>query len=84
MIAWLKLPDRGRQRGYWHNVLMGIDQGIGTWFGIDADETISSYIGRNCYGRWQQRLIDWVFYRVTGQRDHCLKSIEKRFLNKSA
>jgi hypothetical protein len=43
-------PNRGRKRGYFINILVGIDQGIGTLFGIDADETISSYTGRSYPG----------------------------------
>lgn len=44
------------------------------------DETLSSYIGRKKMGKWPQRVIDWVFYTLTGERDHCLNNIEKQFL----
>lgn len=74
MSSWFE-PDRGRKRGYWHNVLMGIDQGVGTWFGIDADETISSYIGRTHAGTWQETVINWIMYHVTGKTNHCKNSI---------
>lgn len=73
MISW---PDRGRKRGYWVNIALGIDQGAGTWFGIDADECISSYVGRELYHSWQRIFIDWIFLKLTGEKDHCLKSIE--------
>lgn len=68
------------QRSYFQNILCGFDQFIGTFFGIDADETISSYVGRKYHGKWQERTIDWLFLRLTGERDHCLNAIEKQFL----
>ena len=39
-----------------------------------ANETISAYVGRKYMGRWPQKLIDWIIYRVTGQKNHCLHS----------
>jgi hypothetical protein len=69
-----------RTRPYFTNILVGLDQFVGTLFGIDADETISSYCGRTKMGRWQQRLIDWIFLQLTGEQDHCLNNIEKQFL----
>lgn len=69
-------PNRGRLRGYWLNILVGLDQSIGTLFGIDADETISSYIGRKHPGDWQERVINWIFKTLTGEEDHCKNSIE--------
>ena len=73
MITW---PDRGRKRGYFENILLGIDQGMGTWWGIDADESISSYLGREKYHSWQREFIDWLFLKVRGEKNHCLGNIE--------
>lgn len=43
-----------------------------------ADETISSRAWRlsSTHPRWERmhRLVDWVFLRLTGQRDHCFES----------
>jgi hypothetical protein len=72
-ITW---PDRGRKRSYWRNILVGVDQGIGTWWGIDCDETVSSYIGRTAYDSWRRKLIDWIFLKITGEKNHCLNNIE--------
>ena len=69
-----------RKRPYWRNILVGLDQFVGTLFGIDADETISSYVGRNYHGRWQERCIDWLFLHLTGERNHCINNIEKDYL----
>lgn len=69
-----------RQRSYWLNILVGIDQGVGTLFGIDADETISSYVSRNYHGKWPERVIDWIFLHLTGERNHCLNNIEREYL----
>jgi hypothetical protein len=76
----MKLPDRGRRRGYFINILLGWDQQIGTYFGIDADESISSYVGRNYHGKWQERVIDWIFLHVANESGHCANNIEKEFL----
>jgi hypothetical protein len=73
----MTFPDRGRQRGYFKNVAVGIDQSFGTLFGIDADETVSSWCGRNKMGKWQQITIDWIALRFFNEADHCLKSIER-------
>lgn len=72
----MSLFNKGRKRGYWLNVLLGIDQGIGTWLGIDADESISSYVGRCHTGEWQEKVIDWIMLKLTGEENHCKKSIE--------
>lgn len=69
-------PDRGRLRGYWVNILLGWDQSFGTFFGIDADECISSYVGRTYKGKWQEKIIDWIFLKITGEINHCQNSIE--------
>jgi len=74
-MSW---PDRGRKRGYWENILLGIDQGAGTWFGIDADESISSYLGRVRPNSFLCKLVDWVFEAVTGEKNHCLKNVEAK------
>ena len=71
------LPNRGRERGYFKNIAIGIDQCFGTLFGIDADETVSSWVGRNKMGKWQQRSIDWVMLHLFNEEDHCQKNIEK-------
>jgi len=76
----MKWPDRGRKRDYWLNIALGIDQGMGTWFGIDADESISSYVGRTAMGSWRQKSIDWAFYRLAGEYNHCFNSIEFQFV----
>ena len=68
------------KRGYWKNILVGIDQSIGTIFGIDADETISSFVGRNYPGKWQEKTINHIFYTLTGEENHCKENIEPRFL----
>lgn len=59
------------KRSYWKNILVGLDQFIGTLFGIDADETISSYVGRNYPGSWKEKALDFVF-----GKGHCQASIE--------
>jgi len=48
----------------------------------NADETISSRVGRNAAQgkRWAlccERVIDWGAYVIAGQRGHCRASIEQ-------
>jgi len=71
-------PDRGRKRGYFHNIVMAVDQFIGTLGGIDADESISSYLGRVKYDSFARKAIDAFFKTFFGEDNHCLNSIEKR------
>jgi len=72
-------PNRGRRREYYVNIALGIDQGIGTWFGIDADESISSYVGRTAMGSRRQKVIDWIFNKLNGEENHCFNNIEPAF-----
>ena len=71
------------------NILVALDQLIGAFFFIDADdsifglasdETISSYVGRKYHGKWQERLINWIMLHITGEKDHCANNIEKQYL----
>jgi hypothetical protein len=68
------------KRGYWANILVGLDQCVGTFIGIDADETISSYVGRNYPGTWKEQLINWLF----NDPNHCKNSIEPNEADKYA
>lgn len=64
-------PDRGRQYPYRYNVLIGLDQFVGTLWGISCDETISSWIGRNKPNGWIAKVINWLF----NDPNHCKNSI---------
>lgn len=57
---------------YFLNLLIGLDQFIGTIFGIPADITISGWIGYKHPGSWMERLINWLFQ----DPNHCRDSIE--------
>jgi len=57
---------------YFFNILVGLDQFVGTLFGINADETISSYVGRKYPGSYREKIINFLFNDPT----HCQKSIE--------
>jgi len=60
------------KRSYWKNILVGLDQFVGTIFGIDADETISSYVGRRHPGTRRERFLNWLF----NDPNHCRDNIE--------
>ena len=68
-------------RRYLFNLLIAIDQGGNAFLGGNPDETISSRVGKAARGGgWfavaMRRLIDWLFFNLTGERDHCAHSIE--------
>ena len=56
---------------YFWNILIGLDQSIGTLFGINADMTISGWVGYKYPGTWMERTLDAIF-----GAGHCKKSIE--------
>ena len=77
------------KRPYWKNVLVAIDCLLGAIGGINASgglfgfrncEMISSFVGRNYHLKWQEKAIDWIFLHLTGEKDHCLNSIEKDYV----
>jgi hypothetical protein len=60
-----------RKRGYFKNILVGADQAVGTLFGIDADYTISAYVGLNG-PKWAEKVINVLFQDPM----HCQNSVE--------
>ena len=59
------------KHGYWFNILIGMDQFVGTLFGIDADLTISGWVGYKYPRTWMERALDGIF-----GKGHCQSSIE--------
>lgn len=57
---------------YWLNLLIGLDQFIGTIFGIPADITISGWVGYKYPNTWMEHSINWLF----NDNKHCKNSIE--------
>ena len=64
-------PNRGRRYSYRLNILVGLDQFVGTLWGINCDETISGWIGRNKPNSWIAKFINWLFR----DPNHCAKAI---------
>ena len=48
---------RGLGCGYFQNILIGLDQFIGTIFGIPADITISGWVGYRYPGSWMEKFM---------------------------
>lgn len=68
---------------YLLNLLIAADQGWNAALGGDPDETISSRVGRGALAgsrlaRTAERIIDALFFHLTGERDHCRNSIEAK------
>lgn len=67
------LPVSSPKRGpYWLNLLIGLDQFVGTIFGIPSDITISGWVGYKHHGSLLERFINWLF----NNPNHCVDSIE--------
>lgn len=64
---------------YFKNWWIGLDQWINTWFGGDPDETMSSQLGKRKdlkYAKPFYLIINFIAYKVFGQKNHCEQSIE--------
>lgn len=66
---------------YLLNLAIAVDQGWNAFLGGHPDETISSRVGKAALrGGWFalacERLIDWLFLNLAGEREHCANSIE--------
>ena len=65
---------------YLHRILLAWDRAWNAMFGGSDRETISSRVGRNAIAgkRWAliaEKVIDYVFFVIRGQRNHCRESI---------
>lgn len=61
---------------YARNILIGLDQLLGVFFGGDPDETISSRVGKwsasgSIYGKYAEKLLNAIF-----GKNHCRDCIE--------
>lgn len=66
---------------YLLNLAIAVDQGWNAFLGGHPDETISSRVGKAALrGGWFalacERVIDWLFLNLAGEREHCRASIE--------
>lgn len=69
-----------KRKSWGWKILLIIDfAGSVIFFDSQEGELMSSYIGRNMMGSWQQRSLDWICYRLTGIPDHCQRSIQPQF-----
>ena len=66
----------GLLRQYIHNILIGVDQLLGTLFGGDPDETISSRVGKwSASGSELGGLFEIILNSIFG-KNHCKECIE--------
>lgn len=60
----------------WLRLLLCVDQFFAVLFcNSSEDETISSWVGRNKPGKWQEKVINWLFQ----DPNHCQNNIEVQF-----
>lgn len=67
---------------YLLNLLIAIDQGWNAFLGGNPDETISSRVGKSAeegsrFGVLCEKIIDWLFFKLTKEINHCRNSIER-------
>ena len=68
--------------GNWKQKFIAIDQFINTWYNDGkADETLSARAYRENWTTFQKR-VDWVFFKLFGEVDHCKTSWESEVQRK--
>lgn len=60
---------------YFYNIAVALDQLANASTGGDADTCVSSRLALNYPDSWARKFVDWFFYSVFGQEDHCYKSL---------
>lgn len=72
--TWIK-PSPSRTR----KIALAYDQLGNATMGGDEDETISSMLGRTGKPAWLVKLVNWIFFQLYGEVNHCQSKIEERF-----
>ena len=72
----------GRLKRYTWGLWIGQDQQVNAIFNGNPDITISSRVGYMSQqgsktARYMEIVIDWLFYKIAKQKNHCFVSIEK-------
>lgn len=60
-------------------IALSYDQLGNATMGGDEDETISSMLGRKGKPVWLVKLVNWIFFVLYGEVNHCQSKIEPRF-----
>lgn len=72
--TWIKpSPERTKR------LALSYDQLGNVVMGGHEDETISSRLGRKGSPVWLITLVNWVFFKLYGEVNHCQAKIEERF-----
>lgn len=70
-----------KDKSYTLKILLALDRLLAViLYNAYDEETVSCYVGRTMHGSWQESVIDWVFARITGEKNHCLNNVEARFV----
>ena len=60
-------------------ITLSYDQLGNATMGGDEDETISSMLGRKGKPVWLVKFVNWMFFVLYGERNHCQSKVEARF-----
>jgi hypothetical protein len=71
---WIK-PSASRCR----KIALSYDQLGNATMGGDEDETMSSMLGRTGKPVWLVKVVNWIFFELYGEVNHCQSKIEERF-----
>jgi hypothetical protein len=64
------------------NSLLSIDQTVNCiLFWGDPDSTISARLAYSHYESWMRKTVDWIFWKLFNQNEHCASALERE-LNK--
>ena len=70
-----------QDKSYILKILLALDRLLAVLiYNAYDEETVSCFVGRTMHGSWQESVIDWVFARITGEKNHCLNNVEARFV----
>ena len=75
LFATWVIPSATRCR----KIAISYDQLGNAVMGNDEDETISSMLGRTGKPAWLVRLVNWIFFQLYGEMNHCQAKVEERF-----
>lgn len=77
--CWMLLAIATGSASRSRKIALSYDQLGNATMGNDEDETISSMLGRTGRPAWLVTFVNWMFFELYGERNHCTAKIEKRF-----
>lgn len=80
--CWLLCAIVANSASRCRKIALSYDQLGNATMGNNEDETMSSMLGRTGKPAWLVTFVNWVFFRLYGQVNHCQTRIEPQFKDK--